>query len=351
MGRNVSPARSWRPGRLVLVLGSVWEGVSPLAEHRGPDCCLLSPSWRPSPQPGCVAARGVVSYSVVGAWAPSTWVRKGVKSWTWTRKCVKFWEKSWISRILMGLWAVFPLQTPQLVSRSCAHSVQVLDTTGARRGQCRSSSGHHRRRSRRSGDWANSTDLQSARSAHLLAAKLISRSLTRALMGLWIFHHLRGCLNTPPPPRLSRLLRIVEQNGKRRSKAHEKSFRNHFGHFLPQVKIEVSRGQNSKIFQNDFWTIKSLILKVEQRFWYHRVCLVKARRTMFNLTLKGQGPNLTPGQVRARSLGDPSRSNYISFNAPCGDKRNDSNPTSLSHLVLKLLAKKLLVTSSDLHDL
>ena len=158
-----------------------------------------------------------------------------------------------------------------------------------------------------------------------------------------------GPLDFPPPagggggvwtpPRLSRLLRIVEQNGKRRSKAREKSFRNHFGHFLAQVKIEVTRGQNSKIFQNGFWTIKSLILKVEQRFWYHRVCLVKARRTMYNLTLEGQGQNLTSGQVRARSLGDPSRSNYTSFDAPCGDKRNDSIPTSLSHLVLKLLAK------------
>ena len=88
--------------------------------------------------------------------------------------------------------------------------------------------------------------------------------LTCALMGLCIFHHLLGgCLNTPC---LSRLLRIVEQNGKRRSKAREKSFRNHFGHFLAQVKIEVTRGQISKIFQNGFWTIKSLILKVEQRF-------------------------------------------------------------------------------------
>ena len=44
--------------------------------------------------------------------------------------------------------------------------------------QWRSSSGHHRRRSRRSGDCANSTELQSARSAHLLAAKFISRSLS-----------------------------------------------------------------------------------------------------------------------------------------------------------------------------
>ena len=96
-------------------------------------------------------------------------------------------------------------------------------------------------------------------------------------------------------PRLSWLLRIVEQNGKRRSKACEKSFRNHIGHFLAQVKIEVTRGQNSQIFKISFWTIKSLILKVEQRFWYHRVCLTKARRTMDNLTLKGQGQNLTSG--------------------------------------------------------
>ena len=75
-----------------------------------------------------------------------------------------------------------------------------------------------------------------------------------------------GVFEHPPPPRLSRLLRIVEQHGKRRSKAREKSFRNLFGHFLAQVKIEVTRGQNSKIFQNGFWSIKSLILKVEQRF-------------------------------------------------------------------------------------
>ena len=41
-----------------------------------------------------------------------------------------------------------------------------------------------------------------------------------------------------------------------------KSFRS----FLAQIKIEVTRGQNSKIFLNGFRTIKSLILKVEQRF-------------------------------------------------------------------------------------
>ena len=53
------------------------------------------------------------------------------------------------------------------------------------------------------------------------------------------------------------------------------------------------------------------VLKDRQRLWRYRVCLVKARWTMYNLTLKGQGQNLTSGQVSARSLGDPSRSQII----------------------------------------
>ena len=71
---------------------------------------------------------------------------------------------------------------------------------------------------------------------------------------------------------------------------------------------------------------------------------------MYNLTLQGQGQNLTSGQLGARLLGDPGRSNYTSFDARCGDQRNDTNPTSQLHLDLKLLAKKLLVTSSDLDE-
>ena len=60
---------------------------------------------------------------------------------------------------------------------------------------------------------------------------------------------------------------------------------------------------------------------------------------MYNLTLKDQGQNLISGQGRPRSLGEPSRSYYISFDALCRDKYNDTNPSSLSHLDLKLLAK------------
>ena len=143
-----------------------------------------------------------------------------------------------------------------------------------------------------------------------------------------------GRLNAPP---WSRLLVAVEKNERQRSKAREKSFRNHFGHFLAQVKIGVSRGQNSKIFQYGFSTVKSLILKIEQRIWYHRVCLVKERRTIYKMTLKGQGQSLTSGQVRPRSLDDRNGSYCISVDLPGQDERTDTNPTSLSLFDQKLL--------------
>ena len=158
-----------------------------------------------------------------------------------------------------------------------------------------------------------------------------------------------GRLNAPPP--WSRLLVAVEKNERQRSKAREKSFRNHFGHFLAQVKIGVSRGQNSKIFQNGFSTIKSLILKIEQRIWYHCVCLVKARQTIYKMTLKGQGQSLTSGQVRPRSRDDQNGSYCISPDSPGQDERTDTNPTSLSLFDQKLLANDgwwPRVTSNDL---
>ena len=158
-----------------------------------------------------------------------------------------------------------------------------------------------------------------------------------------------GAFERPPP--WSRLLVAVKKNERQRSKAREKSFRNHFGHFLAQVKIGVSRGQNSKIFQNGFSTIKSLILKIEQLIWYHRVCLVKARRTIYKITLKGQGQSLTSGQVRPRSRDDRNGSYCISVDSPGQDERTDTNPTSLSLFDQKLLVNDgwwPRVTSNDL---
>ena len=56
---------------------------------------------------------------------------------------------------------------------------------------------------------------------------------------------------------------------------------------------------------------------------------------MYNLTLKGQGQNLTSGQVRARSLGDPSRSNYTSFDGYIAGygyiRRLHSDSTYITH--------------------
>ena len=179
-----------------------------------------------------------------------------------------------------------------------------------------------------------------------------SNSLTRALLGLWIFHRLLGGgggrLNAPP---WTRLLFALEKNERLRSKAREKSFRNHFGHFLTQVKIEVTRGKNSKIFQNGFSTIQCLILKVDQRIWYHRVCLVKARRTIYKMTLKGQGQSLTSGQVRPRSRDDRNGSYCISLDSPGQDERTDTKLTSLSLFDQTLLTNDgwwPRVTSNDL---
>ena len=191
------------------------------------------------------------------------------------------------------------------------------------------------------GYWSSSliTSDQNLETFCKLVLDLTHQCLTRALLGLWIFHRLLGgggAFERPPP--WSRLLVAVEKNERQRSKAREKSFRNHLGHFLAQVKIGVSRGQNSKIFQNGFSTIKSFILKIEQGIWYHCVCLVKARRTIYKMTLKGQGQSLTSGQVRPRSRDDRNGSYCISLDSPGKDERTDTNPTSLSLFDQRLLA-------------
>ena len=158
-----------------------------------------------------------------------------------------------------------------------------------------------------------------------------------------------GAFERPPP--------MISAPGRRREKrkaafeSSRKIISKSFRSFFAQVKIGVSRGQNSKIFQNGFSTIKSLILKIEQRIWYHRVCLVKARRTIYKMTLKGQGQSLTSGQVRPRSRDDRNGSYCISLDSPGQDERTDTNPTSLSLFDQKLLANDgwwPRVTSNDL---
>ena len=99
----------------------------------------------------------------------------------------------------------------------------------------------------------------------------------------------------------------------------------------PGVKIQ-------KMFQKGFSTIQSQILKVEQRFLYYRIWLVKARRTIYKMTLKGQVQSLTSGQVRPRSSGDLNGSYHISVDSPGRDERTDTNPTSATLWDQRLLA-------------
>ena len=71
-------------------------------------------------------------------------------------------------------------------------------------------------------------------------------TLTCTLLGLWIFHRLLGGVWTPPMISAPGRRR---KNKKQRSKAREKLFRNHFGHFLAQVKIG-SKLKGSKLKKN-----------------------------------------------------------------------------------------------------
>ena len=52
-------------------------------------------------------------------------------------------------------------------------------------------------------------------------------------------------------PLLTRLLRIVEENGKKRSKARQKPLRNYFSHFfLLRSKLRPPGAKKAKIFRN-----------------------------------------------------------------------------------------------------
>ena len=170
--------------------------------------------------------------------------------------------------------------------------------------------------------------------------------LTRTLPGLWIFHRLLGGgggggVWTPP---WSRLLVAVEKNERQRSKAGEKSFRNHF----EIISVIFVLGQN--------WGLQGSKLKnFPKRFFDDKIftfngratCLVEARRTIYKMVLQGQGQSLTSCQVRPRSRDDRNGSYCISVDSPGQDERTDTNPTSLS-LFDQVIGKWRLVTSGDL---
>ena len=59
---------------------------------------------------------------------------------------------------------------------------------------------------------------------------------------------------------------------------------------------EVMQGQNSRFSRKTFSAINRVTKMTEKRLAHHRVCLIKARRMIYNLTSKGQIWNLTSGQ-------------------------------------------------------
>jgi hypothetical protein len=81
------------------------------------------------------------------------------------------------------------------------------------------------------------------------------------------------------------------------------------------------------------------LITAENWFWHHRVSLVKAVRNIYMMTLKGQFVNLTWGQVRSRSGGDPGRSCCISVDAAGRTKHNGAYFTPLSLFYPQLLIK------------
>ena len=137
-----------------------------------------------------------------------------------------------------------------------------------------------------------------------IACSDVTKTLTRALLGLWISTACWGGGAFERPP-------MISAPGRRREKRKaafessrkiiSKSFRSFFGSGQ-NCGLQGSKFQN---FPKQFFDNKIFNLKIEQRIWYHCVCLVKARRTIYKMTMKGQGQSLTSGQVRPRSRDDP----------------------------------------------
>ena len=80
---------------------------------------------------------------------------------------------------------------------------------------------------------------------------------------------------------------------------------------------------------------------IEQWFWHHRVCLVKAHRNMYSMTLKGQGQNLTSGQGHV-----VIQVGHIAYVSMRLDERNTMRP--LSRLYLFWIKSNLQKTVGDL---
>ena len=109
---------------------------------------------------------------------------------------------------------------------------------------------------------------------------------------------------------------------------------------LQRVRLQRSRKVKIELFcENGFSQITFELREPVTKFWQHRVPLVKTRRNIYILTLKGQFQNLTSGQGHVRSRVGTSRSYCISVDASTQEKHIGTIPSALSLFYQKLEAK------------
>ena len=93
-------------------------------------------------------------------------------------------------------------------------------------------------------------------------------------------------------------------------------------------------------FENVFFLNNFCYRKGRKLILHHRVSLVKARRNMYSMILKGELQNLTTIQGHVITQVDPNRSYCTAFDAPWCVKHNEPIPMSVSLFNQKLLNKK-----------
>ena len=163
--------------------------------------------------------------------------------------------------------------------------------------------------------------------------------LTRALLGLWIFHARLGGGLLRTPPSISAPMGRIETIKKTFESSSEIMSSLHWT-FFSKVKNEVTRGQKVKFRENSFLPIAAYLLKIGGRYMHHRVPLVKTVRMMYNMTSKGQFRIWPWPWPRSRSRSRSGGSCWVSFEPSRRDEHIGTTFTFLSSSSDAWVAKK-----------
>ena len=87
-------------------------------------------------------------------------------------------------------------------------------------------------------------------------------------------------------------------------------------------------------------TFKPFMLQT--KYYHHRVSLVETLRSIYMMTLKGQGQNLTSGQGHVEVKVTETGQCCISFDASWREKSSETMRIAVAHFYKKLLAEKYL---------